>query len=119
MIGKDVCLGQGNVVLAYTMLMGPLDIGDNNLIGPQAVIGSPGQDTRNPRYDSLACLVRIGSNTIIREHVSIQKPCYEQVTHVGSNVHIMHGVHVPHDAWIEDDVVLTAGALLAGSARVL
>ena len=119
LIENDVCLGQDNVIQAYTILIGPLDIGDNNLIGPQAVIGTPGQDTRNPRYNSSTCKIRIGSNNIIREHVAIQKPCYEQVTHIGSNVHIMHGVHVPHDAWIEDDAVLTAGAMLAGSVRVL
>jgi len=116
---NDVQLGRNNVVHAYTILVGPLHIGDDNLIGPQAVIGAPGQDTRNPRYDSSACLIRIGSGNIIREHVAIQKPCYEDVTHIGDNVHVMHGVHVPHDAWIEDDVTLTAGAVLAGSVRVL
>ena len=115
----DVRLGQNNTILPYTILLGPLEIGDNNLVGPHAVIGSPGQDTRNPRYDSRHCSIRIGSNNIIREHVAIQKPCYEDVTQIGNNVYVMHGVQINHDAWIGDDVTLTGRAALAGSVHVL
>ncbi len=118
-IEGDVRLGSGNVLLAYSILQGPLEIGDDNVIGPYAVIGSPGQDTRNPYYDCSSKRVVIGSANIIREHVAVQKPCYEELTVIGSRVHLMHGAHVPHDAWIEDHAVLTPGVAMGGLARVL
>lgn len=118
-LNGNIDLGNGNVVLPYTILTGPLKIGDNNLIGPLAVIGSPGQDTRNPRYDSSHSAIEIGSNNIIREHVAIQKPCHRDVTRVGNDTYIMHNVHVPHDVLLEDDVVLAPGVVLAGLVCVL
>lgn len=118
-LSGDVAFGSGNVVLPYTILTGPLVIGDNNLIGPLAVVGSPGQDTRNPRYDSSRSAIEIGSNNIIREHVSIQKPCYRDTTRIGNGTFVMHNANVNHDALLEDDAVLAPGAVLAGLVCVL
>ncbi|MGI4953893.1 MAG: hypothetical protein ACRYGM_18980 [Janthinobacterium lividum] len=114
-----VTIGPGSVILPYSVLTGPLEIGRNNIIGPHTVIGSPGQDTRNPRYDSSRSRIRIGDDNIIREHVSIQKPCYGHTTDIGSRTYIMHNVHVPHDARIGDDAVLAPGVVLAGLVHVL
>ena len=33
-IGKDVILGDGNEILPYTIIEGPVTIGNNNVIGP-------------------------------------------------------------------------------------
>jgi UDP-N-acetylglucosamine acyltransferase len=118
-ISGDVTLGRNNQILAYTVLEGPLDIGDNNIIGPHAVIGTPGQNTREPRYDTTGKKIRIGNNNIIREFTGIQKPCFGDITELGSNNFLMQSVHVPHDALIEDDVTLTPTVVLAGSTIVL
>ncbi len=118
-IEGDVRLGSGNVLLPYSILQGPLEIGDNNVIGPYTVIGSPGQDTRDPYYDCSSKRIVIGSGNIIREHVAVQKPCYEELTVIGDHTHLMHGAHIPHDAWIEDHAVLTPGVAMGGLARVL
>jgi UDP-N-acetylglucosamine acyltransferase len=118
-VGPDVQLGQGNEIGAYCVIYGPTVIGDNNIIGPHVVIGTPGQDTRNPRYDSSLCRIKIGNENIIREFVAIQKPCYSDITEIGDRVHIMQGVHVPHDACIHDDVVLTPMVALGGISTVL
>lgn len=118
-ISGDVKLGRNNKILAYTILEGPLDIGDNNIIGPHVVIGSPGQNTREPRYDTTGKRIRIGDNNIIREFTAIQKPCFGDLTSLGSNIFLMQSVHVPHDAIIEDDVTLTPTVVLAGSSILL
>jgi UDP-N-acetylglucosamine acyltransferase len=117
-ITGDVILGQGNEIGPYSVLQGPLRLGDNNIIGSHVTIGAPGQDTRNPRYDSSNCQIDIGNNNIIREYTSIQKPCYRDLTSVGNNVYIMQGVHVPHDALIGDDVVLTPMVAMGGIVRL-
>lgn len=118
-IGDGVKLGSGNKILPYTVLYGPLDIGDNNIIGPHVVIGSPGQDTRNPRYDSSNKRISIGNNNIIREFSAIQKPAYEDITSIGNDVYIMQGVHIPHDAVVEDRVVFAPMVALGGLVRVM
>ncbi len=118
-IEGDVTLGDNNRILPYTVLTGPLEIGDDNIIGPHTVIGSPGQDTRNPRYESDHLPIKIGSGNIIREFTAIQKPAYEDLTEIGSNVFLMQSVHIPHDARIGDDVVITPMVSLAGLAKIL
>lgn len=118
-IGENVNLGENNEILAYSILEGPLDIGNGNRIGPHVVIGTPGQDTRNPRYDSSQKRIKIGNNNIIREFTGVQKPCYREITSLGNDVFLMQSVHVPHDAILEDKVVITPMVALAGIVRLM
>ncbi len=118
-IRGDVEIGTGNEILPYTVLIGPLTIGDNNYIGPHVTIGTPGQDTRNPRYDSSDCRISIGHGNIIREYTAIQKPCYRDITKLGDNCYLMQSVHVPHDAIIEDEVVITPMVVMGGIVRIM
>ncbi len=118
-IGDNVVLGKNNKILPYTIIWGPTEIGDDNIIGPHVVIGAPGQDTRNPRYDSANAKIKIGSRNIIREFTAIQKPCYEDITLLGNDIYLMQSVHIPHDAHIADKVVITPMCVLAGITRIL
>tara|TARA_B100000287_G_C20440680_1_gene705439 strand:- start:47 stop:733 length:687 start_codon:yes stop_codon:yes gene_type:complete len=118
-IEGDVEFGSDNHIDAYCILRGPLKIGSGNRIFPFVTIGTPGEDTRNPHYDSSKSPISIGDNNIIREYTAIQKPCYEEETKIENNVFIMHGVHIPHDAIISDDSVITPGVILGGMVRVL
>lgn len=118
-IGPNVRLGDNNEIGPYSVIYGPTDIGDNNYIGPHVVVGTPGQDTRNPRYDSSNCKIEIGNDNIIREFTAIQKPCYGEVTKIGNRVYLMQSVHVPHDARIYDDAVITPMVVLSGIVHIL
>jgi len=118
-IGEGVKLGKNNKILPYTIIYGPTEIGDDNIIGPHVVIGTPGQDTRNSRYDSSKSFIKIGSRNIIREFTGIQKPCYEEITFIGNDVFLMQSVHIPHDAHISDNVVITPMCVLAGLSKIL
>jgi UDP-N-acetylglucosamine acyltransferase len=118
-IEGDVKLGENNTILPYTSLIGPLEIGNNNIIGPNAVIGSPGQDTRNPRYDSKNAKIQIGNNNIIREFTAIQKPCYKDITSLGDDIYLMQSVHISHDTIIQDKVVITPMVVLGGITKIL
>ena len=118
-IEGDVKLGNGNRILPHTIIYGPVEIGDNNIIGPNVVIGTPGQDTRNPRYDAEGKRIRIGHNNIIREFTAIHKPAYGELTEIGDEVYIMQSVHIPHDAVIESHAVITPMCVLAGMVRVM
>lgn len=118
-IGPEVRLGKNNRILPYSVLTGPLDIGDDNIIGPHVVLGSDGADTRAPRHDSSKSAIRIGSRNIIREFTAIQKPCYRDLTLIGNDVFIMQGASLSHDVILEDKVVVTAMVVLAGITRIL
>lgn len=118
-IEGDVQLGDGNTIGPFCHLRGPLVMGDDNLLSSHVCLGLPGQDTRDPRYDDSDKRVAIGSRNTIREFVSVQKACYEDVTTIGDDVFLMQGVHVPHDARLADHVVLTPMVALAGLVRVL
>jgi len=118
-IDKRVELGNNNTIGPYSVIYGPTYIGDENEISPHVTIGTPGQDTRNPRYDSSESVVKIGSRNNIREFTSIQKPCYKDITEIGSDVFLMQSVHIPHDALIFDKVVITPMCVLAGITRIL
>lgn len=118
-IEGDVQLGDNNKIGPYSILYGPLKMGDGNWIGPHVTIGTPGQDTRNPHYDSSACRIEIGNSNIIREYTAIQKPCYRDITKIGNRVFLMQSVHVPHDAILDDDVVVTPMVVMGGIVRIL
>lgn len=118
-IEGDVELGNDNYIGPYSVVYGPLRVGNGNWIGPHVTIGTPGQDTRNPRYDSSECRIEMGNNNIIREYTAIQKPCYRDITKLGNRVFVMQGVHVPHDAIIGDDVVITPMVAMGGIVRIL
>jgi UDP-N-acetylglucosamine acyltransferase len=114
-----VDLGESNQIGAYSVLIGPLKLGNDNVVGPLVCIGTPGQDTKNPRYDSTSRRIEIGDSNIIREHTAIQKPIDTEVTRIGSRNYLMHSVHIPHDARISDDVTITPMCALAGNAKLL
>lgn len=118
-IHGEVEIGEGNEIGPYSVLYGPLKIGNGNWIGPHVTIGTPGQDTRNPRYDSSQSCIEIGDENIIREYTAIQKPCYRDITKIGNRAFLMQSVHVPHDAIIQDDVVITPMVVMGGIVRVL
>ncbi len=112
-------MGHGNVLLPYTVLKGPLCLGDDNIIGPHVVIGSPGEDSKNPRYDSSQKQIMIGSHNIIREFSGIEKPCHTDVTRIGDHIFLMRNVQVCHDVRIEDEVVIALMVALSGHTKVL
>jgi UDP-N-acetylglucosamine acyltransferase len=118
-IGPGVTMGKNNKILPYTIIWGPTTIGDNNIIGPHAVIGSTGQDSRNPRYDSSASPIEIGNNNIIREFTAVQKPAYRDITRIGNDVFLMQGVHIPHDAILHDNVIIAPNTVLGGIVTLM
>lgn len=118
-IDSRVEIGNNNFIGPYSVILGPTVIGSGNWIGPHVTIGTPGQDTRNPRYDSSNSLIEIGNDCIIREYTAIQKPCYRDVTKLMDRVFLMQSVHVPHDAVLYDDVVVTPMVVMGGIVTVL
>ncbi|MBS3914076.1 MAG: UDP-N-acetylglucosamine acyltransferase [Bacteroidetes bacterium] len=118
-IGDGVILGEGNIIGPFTVIYGNCIIGNNNQIGPNVVVGTPGQDTKNPNYRHENYAIKIGNNNIIREFCSIQKPIEESHTIIGDDCYLMHGVHIAHDCEIQDKVVLGSATITSGFTKIL
>lgn len=118
-IGKNVEMGYGNVILPYTIIEGNVRIGNNNVIGPHVIAGCPATDTKHVDYGYENPCVYIGDNNEIREFSLIEQPCYEEHTIIGNNVFIMQGVHISHDVWVQDKAVITNTSVLAGIVKVM
>lgn len=115
----DVRMGSGNVIDAYAVVKGPLLLGDDNLIGPHAVIGTPGDELAQRRYDTTGKRIEIGSRCIVREHATVHKPVYGELTTLGDDVFVMPGAYVAHDAILGDGAVLAQNTVIGGVSRVL
>lgn len=118
-IDDNVRLGSGNVIEAFTIIHGPAVLGDDNRIGPHAVIGTPGQNSREPLYESSEKQVVIGDRNIIREFCAVQKACFEDATVIADDVFLMQGTHIPHDARLQRHVVLAPLCALGGLSSIL
>lgn len=115
----EIEMGTGNVIGAYCVLTGPLRLGDDNWIGPHAVIGTPGDEIWQRRYDTSGKRVEIGSRCTVREHVTVHKPVYGDLTLLRDDVYLMHGAYVAHDTRLDDGAILAQNTAIGGVSRVL
>lgn len=92
---------------------GILEIGENNLISPGAVIGGPPQDVT---YKSEATMLIIGNNNVIREFttLNIATSKGDKKTEIGNNNYFMSYTHVGHDCKIGNNVVIANNSHLGG-----
>lgn len=119
LIDGDVEMGTGNTIGPFCVMTGPLRLGDDNVIGPHAVLGTRGDELRQRRYDATDKRIELGSRCTVREHVTVHKPCYGDVTNLGDDVYLMHGAYVAHDTRLGDGAVLAQNAVIGGVSRVL
>ncbi|MEI6588432.1 MAG: acyl-ACP--UDP-N-acetylglucosamine O-acyltransferase [Verrucomicrobiota bacterium] len=110
-------LGSDCEIHPYAIIKRWATLGDRVVVHPFAVIGGDPQDLK---FDGVsASYVKIGSDTKIRENVTINRgTSAESVTSIGNNCLIMAGVHVAHDCTVGNNVVLANAVLLAGHVSV-
>ena len=115
-IEKDVEIGEGTWIGSNVTIMEGARIGKDCRIFPGAVISAIPQDLKFKGEKSLTI---IGDKCTIRECATINRGTSASgKTVVGNNCLIMAYSHVAHDCEIENDVVLTNQAALAGAVKV-
>lgn len=110
-------LGARCEIHAYAVVKKHCILGDGVVVHPFAVLGG------DPQYlkfeTSTVSGVKIGSGTVIREHVTINRAVGAgNFTTIGENCFLMASSHVAHDCAVADNVVLANAALLAGHVEV-
>jgi UDP-N-acetylglucosamine acyltransferase len=116
-IEEGVVLGDGCDIQAGAIIRRHSVLGERVVVHPYAVVGG---DPQYLKFDpSQTTGVRIGSGTVIREHVTVNRSIYAgRETVVGERCFLMAGSHVGHDCTVAADVVLANNVLLAGHVEV-
>jgi len=116
-IGPHVEIDDDVIIQSHVNITGHTIIGKNNKIYPMASIGSEPQDLK---YKGEKTTLIIGTNNIIREHVTINTGTIQGggKTQIGNNNLIMIGAHIAHDCIIGNDIVMANNSAVAGHAII-
>ena len=116
-LGPNVKIGEGAEIQSHVNITGNTIIGNNTKIFPFASVGTNPQDLK---YKGEKTKLEIGSNNIIREHVTINTGTDGGggITKIGNNNLIMIGAHIAHDCMIGNNVVIANSAAIAGHAQI-
>jgi UDP-N-acetylglucosamine acyltransferase len=115
-VGAKVKVGPGTTIGHHVIIDGWTEIGARNQIFPGAAIGLEPQDQK---YDGSDSLVKIGDDNYIREYVTINRATgVGEATVIGNGNWLLAYVHVAHNCVIENQVVITNAASLAGHVWV-
>ena len=116
-IGPEVKIGRGTKLHNNVTLMGPVTLGQHNVIYPGAVIGGEPQDVTFSGGDTE---VVIGDHNVIREGVTINRATEKEdgVTRVGDHNFLMGYCHVAHDCQLGNHIIIVNNTLLAGHVHV-
>ncbi len=116
-IESDVKIGDNTFIDAHVKIARFTTIGPRCRIYYGALVGEEPQDHRF--YKGLVSSTEIGSDTVIREYVTIHRPPFESFkTVIGNHVLLMGFVHVAHDVIIGDRVTIANHTALTGHVQV-
>ena len=116
-IGADVEIGSETIIESHVILKGPTIMGKRNHIFQFSSIGDGSPDKK---YKNEPTKLILGDENTIREGVTVHRGTIQEkgVTSIGNRNLLMAYSHVAQDCEIEDDVVLSNQAALAGSVKV-
>ena len=116
-VGPHVTLGDGVKLQSHVVIDGYTTVGAGCEIWPFAVLGATPQHTR---YDGEPSELHIGSNCVIREHVTMHPGTAigAMQTTVGNNGLFFAGAHVAHDCVVGDHVIFANNAALGGHVKI-
>jgi UDP-N-acetylglucosamine acyltransferase len=110
-------IGEDCEIMAYAVVTRHVVLEPRVVVHPFAVIGGDPQYLQFDRGASTG--VRVGADTVIREHVTINRSIHDgKCTTIGENCFLMAASHVAHDCNVGNRVVLANAALLAGHVAI-
>jgi UDP-N-acetylglucosamine acyltransferase len=109
-------LGFGCRLLGHVSILGDSELGRQNTLHPNVVIGDEPQDVA---YTGGRRRVFIGDGNVFREGVTVHRGSEQgDVTIIGGGNFFMQNAHVAHDCRIGNGTIIAGGALLAGWVEV-
>ena len=115
-IDRDVVIGDGCEIMPYASVVHGTTLGKNVKVYQGAIVGADPQDFRWKGQDTY-CFV--GDDTVIREHVIINRGIYNQGgTSIGPHCLVCANSHIGHDSKIVGRSVLGNGVTVAGDVFI-
>lgn len=117
-VSAESVIGPGCMLGAHVILEHRVVLGANTKVGHGSIIGADPQDLA---FDAARtdCGVRIGSNNVLREYVTIHRATAQDGdTTLGDGNFLMTGAHLAHDTVVGNNVVMANNVLLAGHVQV-
>jgi len=116
-IGAGVKIGRGTSVASHVVIQGETTIGEENTIFQFSSIGEIPQDKK---YSGEQTLLKIGDRNIIREYATIHRGTAQDqgLTSIGNDNLLMAYTHVAHDCMLDDHIIMSNGASLAGHVDI-
>lgn len=116
-IGEKVKIGKNTRVEANVFIKGNTEIGEGCFFSPYSCIGTEPQDVT---YQEEETLVKIGSNNIFREFITVNRGTIKGggQTVIGDQNYFMAYSHVAHDCIVGNETVFINGATLGGHSIV-
>jgi UDP-N-acetylglucosamine acyltransferase len=112
MIEGRIRVGARSRLIGHVTILGETEIGEDNVIHPNVVIGDEPQDLA---YTGGSRRVRIGDRNVFREGVTVHRGSeHGEITIIGDGNFFMQNSHVAHDCRIGNSAIIAGGALLAG-----
>ena len=116
-VEDDVVIGDGCDIQAGAVIRRHTVLGERVIVHPYAIVGGDPQYLKFDRATTSG--VRVGTGTVIREHVTINRAVHAgENTIVGERCFLMANSHLGHDCVVADDVVLANNVMLAGHVHV-
>lgn len=117
MIEDDVIIGDNCVIDAFASVKQYTTMGTANRVHSYALVGGEPQDLK---FHGEKSYLVIGNNNNIREFSTIHRGTETGagVTKIGDNNLIMAYCHVAHDCELENNIVMSNNATLAGHCHV-
>ncbi len=115
-VGEHASIGARTILQAHVVVNGWTEIGDDCQLYPFSTVGAASQDRK---YAGERAFTRVGSRTILREYVSIQRATgRDELTAVGDDCLLLAYTHVAHNCTIGNDVTMSNLAQIAGQVVV-
>jgi UDP-N-acetylglucosamine acyltransferase len=109
-------IGPGCRLIGHVTILGDSDLGAQNILHPNVVIGDEPQDVF---YSGGRRRVVIGDGNTFREGVTVHRGSEQgAVTVIGCANFFMQNAHVAHDCRVGNSTIIAGGALLAGWVEV-
>ncbi|HXZ88724.1 MAG TPA: acyl-ACP--UDP-N-acetylglucosamine O-acyltransferase [Candidatus Binataceae bacterium] len=116
MLEGRIRVGARTRLIGHVTILGDTELGEDNVLHPNAVIGDEPQDLA---YGGGPRRVRIGNRNVLREGVTVHRGSeHGDVTIIGDGNFFMQNSHVAHDCRVGNEVIIAGGALLAGWVEV-
>lgn len=115
-IDANTVVGDGCEIKPYASIIRGTTLGKNVRVYQGAIVGADPQDFRW-KGDETFCT--IGDNTVIREHVIINRSIFKgEATTVGSDCFVFANSHIGHDSSVANRCVIGNNVVVAGDVKI-